>query len=161
MCLRAVAVGAIASGLVTAAIADGYDKGQARYKPVVREKVVEKVREVEVVEHRSYMAHSLAEVTAVNLKGSICDREVREELRDAGIPAGTSGGNAYLDLDMAANGSLRDTDSIEKGVYVARLIGANGRVLFETSGRESGHDREKLCADIGDTIADRLEDRIG
>lgn len=107
-------------------------------------------------------ARSLHEVRSISVEGNLCPVRVASQLNRHGFLA-TPGGSAdaVLELDVATNGSLWDQDSMDEGRYTARLVGARGRTLFTTGGYEDSLNLGMLCDEIGEEIADDLEDRLG
>ena len=107
-------------------------------------------------------ARSLHEVRSISVEGNLCPVRVSSVLNEHGFLA-TPGGSAdaVLELDVATNGSLYDQDSMDKGRYTATLVGRNGRTLFTTGGFEDSINLGMLCEEIGEEIADDLENRLG
>jgi hypothetical protein len=111
---------------------------------------------------RSDGARSLQEVTSIWVDADVCPMGISEELEEHGfeVTSNRRYADAILKVDVATNGRFSNPDSVEKARYSARLIGDDGDVLFSTAGRETDHDMNNLCEEVGNEISDRLEDAV-
>jgi hypothetical protein len=152
------ALASAATVLTAAAIADTYDVyTEGGYIPAARSS-----DRVVIIHDQGRKARSLSEVGAIRIRGGVCEADIAQHLTDHGFVVANSGSaNAVLDVDMNTNGSLSRPHSVEEGTYQATLLGANDRILFSTAGHEGAHNLASLCDDVGEDIADRLEDRVG
>jgi hypothetical protein len=107
-------------------------------------------------------AGSLQAVRAIWVDADVCPMGISQELADRGFMVTPSRrhADAILEVDMTTNGRYLDPDSVEKGRYTARLVGDDGEVLFHTAGYETDHDLDDLCEEVGNEIADSLEDVV-
>lgn len=136
--MKGVLVSAIAAGTVLLAIqpAFGRDRGPS--------------------------ARSLYEVQTIRVEGDLCPSRVSGKLNESGFMASPviSQPDAILELEVVTNGHISDQSTMEDGRYVATLVGARDRVLFQTAGREGNINLGRLCDDIGEEIAEDLESSV-
>jgi hypothetical protein len=104
----------------------------------------------------------LYEVQTIRVEGELCPSRVSGKLTESGFLASPAlrQPDAILELEVATNGHLFDQESMDEGRYVATLVGARDRVLFQTAGREDNINLGRLCDDIGEEIAEDLEDSV-
>lgn len=108
------------------------------------------------------MARSLQQVRTIWVNADVCPLGISEELEQHGfqVVSNRRHADAILEVDVNTNGRYADHNSVEKARYSASLIGNNNRVLFRTAGKERAHDLDNLCEDVGNEIADSLENVI-
>lgn len=107
-------------------------------------------------------AKSLDEVRSIAVQGNLCPSRIKAELIEHGFLAVDASGraDAILKVDVVTDGGLHDQDTMEKGGYRADLVGAGNRVLYTTHGFEDSSNLGSLCDEIGEEIAEDLEDRL-
>jgi hypothetical protein len=108
-------------------------------------------------------ARSLRGVELIGLDTNICAMGITDHMVKEGflVTDRAASSDAVLEVNVLTDGSLADHGKIEKARYSAVLVGEADRVLFATGGDEEAPDLENLCEDIGDDIADQLNNRMG
>lgn len=96
-------------------------------------------------------------IGAIWLDSNSCVAGISRELEARGFALAGSRRSADAVLDVQID--QRVASKGRAGAYDATLQRHGGRVLFTASGREQSLNRQDLCADIGEEIADALEDR--
>jgi hypothetical protein len=111
---------------------------------------------------RSPTARSLSDVQSIRVESNLCPSRISEQLTDHGFHSSHSGDrtDAVLKAHVATNGNPSDEDSMEEGRYTTTLVGANDEVLFRQAGYKEGRDLARLCKDIGEEIAEELDDEV-
>jgi hypothetical protein len=100
-------------------------------------------------------ARTLGQVGVIHVDANRCEGALRSELLDHGF--GVSNSSRAADATLVVSMRERHNEVMGKdGRYTAQLIGANGRVLFSTTGHENSINHGELCADISDDVADKL-----
>ncbi len=112
-------------------------------------------------------AESIGQVRVVQLNTESCRSGISSALSERGFSI-TSSGKADAILNVSVNHSGRNLDNVpsfggigNKASYSAKLLGADDKLLFSTSGSEGSVNMEELCQDIGDDIGGRMKDRKG
>jgi hypothetical protein len=108
---------------------------------------------------RGPYARSLNQVDSIWLDSNSCLSGLSDEASEHGFAQSRSprSADAILEVDV----HQLDANVGASARYSAVLHGDDGRVLFRTSGREDSISQRELCADIGDDIFDRIENRRG
>jgi len=108
-----------------------------------------------------YRAGHLKQVRLIHLDSNLCTLGIKDELKGEGflVTDKTAVADAVLEVKIETNDSLQDHGKVEKARYSATLLGANNSVLFASGGNERGRNLEELCEDIGDHLADDIENR--
>lgn len=96
-------------------------------------------------------------IGAIWLDSNSCTAGISRELEERGFQLAGNRRRADAVLDVQID--QRVASNGRAGAYDATLQRHSGRVLFNASGREQSLNRQDLCADIGEEIADALEDR--
>jgi hypothetical protein len=110
-----------------------------------------------------YGAYSLGQVELIGLDSNMCALGITEEMSSEGflVTDRTGVSDAVLEVTVQTNASpLADQSQIERAHYSAVLVGADDRVLFAMGGNEEAPNLQALCEDIGDDIADQLENKM-
>jgi hypothetical protein len=110
-----------------------------------------------------YGAYSLGQVELIGLDSNMCSFGITEEMSSQGflVTDRTNVSDAVLEVKVRTDASpLADHSQVEKAHYSAVLVGANNQVLFATGGNEEAPNLQALCEDIGDDIADQLDNRM-
>ncbi|MDX1495935.1 MAG: hypothetical protein R3352_00115 [Salinisphaeraceae bacterium] len=111
-------------------------------------------------------ANTVAEVSTVQLKANNCEHGVQEALaeRNMGVVSEADKADAVLEINVKTNG--RNLDEVpefggfgNKASYSATLYGVDDEVIFSTAGEEGSITFDEMCEDIGDEIAERIQDR--
>lgn len=107
-------------------------------------------------------AVSMDQVELIGLDANMCMLGIREEMSEAGflVTDNLQVPDAILEVKVRTNGSLHDHAKLENVHYSAVLVGASDRVLVANGGFEGASNLEEVCEDIGDDIADAIEDRM-
>lgn len=106
-------------------------------------------------------AKTMEGVKLIGIKSNLCQLGIREEVTEAGfmVTDNLQVPDAILEVKVTTNGSTRDHSMVEDVHYRAVLVGAGDRVLVADGGYEGARNLEEVCEDIGDEIADAMEDR--
>jgi hypothetical protein len=101
-------------------------------------------------------ARSLGQVESIWVDSNACLDGIGDQLAANGyyVTDSRRTADAILEVDVRDRGS----EVGEAASYTARLHGDGDRVLFSASGRESAVSRAGLCDDIGDNIADGMDE---
>jgi hypothetical protein len=107
-------------------------------------------------------ALSMDQVELIGLDANMCMLGIREEMSEAGflVTDNLQVPDAILEVRVRTNGSLHDHAKIENVHYSAVLVGAGDHVFVADGGYEGASNLEEVCEDIGDDIADAIEDRM-
>ena len=110
----------------------------------------------------AFRVGNIHNVRLVGLDTNLCTVSLKDQLFQKGLLVTDQNrvADAVLEVDIDTNDSLHDHDEVEYAKYSAALVGTNDRVLFATGGNEHGKSLEDLCEDIGDQIADDLDEHI-
>lgn len=113
----------------------------------------------DLAQARGPYARSLHQVDSIWLDANTCMSGLSDEASSHGFAQTRNprSADAVLEVDV----HQLDAHVGNSARYSAVLRGDDDRVLFSTSGREDSISRQELCADIGDDIFDRMEDRRG
>lgn len=105
---------------------------------------------------------SLQEVMSIWVDADVCPAGISKELQQHGFEVMPTQrhANATLEVNVITNGRYANVDSVERGRYVASLIGHDGEVLFRTAGEKTDHDLDNLCEEVGNDISITLESAI-
>ena len=102
-------------------------------------------------------ARSLRDVRTIWLDSNSCSAAISDELERHGFvqASSPSRADAVLVVDVFDRYSSRRDNSAQ---YRAKLHGEDDSVLFTASGTEVAHNQPQLCEDIGNTIANSLDE---
>lgn len=111
-------------------------------------------------------ASSLAEVTSIHVEAKSCRSGIQQALAERGLGVTQAAEKADSRLQVKVVSEGRNLDEIpefggfgSKASYNATLYGADDSVLFSTAGEEGSTTYEELCEDIGDEVAERIQDK--
>lgn len=112
--------------------------------------------------HTYPRAVSPGQVELIGLDANMCMLGIREEMSEAGflVTDNLQVPDAILEVKVVTNGGRYDRSEIENVHYSAVLVGASDRVFVADGGYEGASNLEEVCEDIGDEIADAIEDRL-
>ena len=114
----------------------------------------------------SDQAATLHQANAVYVSSNQCQSSITNAMadHDLGVTSDSSVADSTLQVSIESQG--RNLDEIpefggfgHKATYTATLIGAEGAALFSTTGEEGSTTFDELCEDIGDEIAERMQER--
>jgi hypothetical protein len=102
-------------------------------------------------------ARSLREVDSIWVDANVCTNGIEDQLRDRGffVTNSSRSADAHLVVDIYDRGSSRFDDSAR---YSARMRGDDNHVIFTASGTEYSRTQRELCEDIGDSIAESIDE---
>lgn len=114
----------------------------------------------------SPQAETLRDANAIFVEGNQCAANITEALAESDLGVTTRAEDADSTLKVSVNNDGRNLDELpefggigHKAAYSASLIGAEGIVLFSTTGDEGSISYDEMCEDIGDEIAERMKER--
>lgn len=109
---------------------------------------------------------NLQQVNSILVKANSCQAGIQQALaqRSIGVTDNAESADATLQVSVTSEG--RNLDDIpefggigSKASYTASLSNADGKVLFSTAGDEGSVTYNEVCEDIGDEIAERMQDQ--
>lgn len=102
-------------------------------------------------------ARSLREVDSIWVDANVCTSGIEEQLRDRGffVTNSSRSADAHLVVDIYDRDSSRFDESAR---YSARMRGEDDHVIFTASGTEYSPSNRSLCEDIGDSIAESIDE---
>jgi hypothetical protein len=102
-------------------------------------------------------ARSLREVDTIWVDSNVCTADIEDRLRDRGffVTNSSRSADAHLVVDIYDRDSSRFDESAR---YSAKMRGDDNHVIFTASGTEYSPSSRLLCDDIGDSIADSIDE---
>lgn len=111
-------------------------------------------------------AKTVAGVTSIFVESESCRAGIQSALaeRGLGVTQAAEKADSRLEVNIVSEG--RNLDDIpefggfgSKASYNATLYGDGDSVLFSTAGEEGSTTYEELCEDIGDEVAERIQNK--
>lgn len=111
-------------------------------------------------------ASNVSQVSSLELKANNCEQGIQQALteRNMGVVTEPGDADAVLEINVKTTGrNLQEVPEFggfgSKASYSATLYGADDEVIFSTAGEEGSTSFDEMCEDIGDEIAERIQDR--